>query len=205
MHYEKKLEKQGYKFIAGIDEAGRGSWAGPLLVGVVILPLNKLFKFRKINDSKKILADKRIKLELVIKKNCLAWATGQVENFEIDRFGLQNAHLLAVERAVNNLKINPDYILVDRIAKVKFQIPFENVIEADSKFVTVGAASILAKVERDRQMINFTKKYPEYCFEKHKGYGTKLHQQRINQYGLCEIHRRAFEPVRELDKTLHLF
>ncbi len=205
MHYERKLQKRGYKYIAGIDEAGRGAWAGPLFVGAVILPLDKLTKFRKIKDSKKLLAKNREKFEEKIKKHCLAWSVGRVESTEIDELGLQNAHLLAVQRAVNELEIQPDYILVDRIAKVKFHIPFENIIKADDKFLTVGAASIIAKVGRDREMTRLAEQFPEYKLEEHKGYGTELHQKLIKQYGLCEIHRRLFWPIRELDKDLHLF
>jgi len=204
MHYEKKLQKQGYNFIAGIDEAGRGAWAGPLFVGAVILPIEKLSKFRKIKDSKKLNEDKRDIFEEQIKNKCLSWSIGKVESYEIDELGLQNAHLLAVERAFFALEQYPDYILVDRIAKVKFPIPFENIIKADDKFLTVGAASIIAKVARDREMKNLAKQYPQYKFEEHKGYGTKLHQDLIYQYGLCKLHRRLFSPIRQLDKDLHL-
>lgn len=204
MHYERKLQKRGYKYIAGIDEAGRGAWAGPLFVGAVILPLDKLSKFNKIRDSKKLTPEKRDEFFEIIVSPDVCYAVGRVESTEIDDLGLQNAHLLAVERAFLSLSQYPDYVLVDRIAKVKFPIPFENIIKADDKFLTVGAASIIAKVSRDREMKKLAKEFPEYQFEEHKGYGTEIHQQKIAQYGLCRLHRRLFSPIRELDKDLHL-
>jgi len=204
MHYERKLFKEGFNYIAGIDEAGRGAWAGPLFVGAVILPIKNLSEFGNIKDSKKLTAKTREILEDNIKQNCVSWAVGKAESYEIDELGLQNAHLLAVERAFLTLKQYPDYVLVDRIAKVKFPIPFENIIKADDKFLCVGAASIIAKVGRDREMIRLAKEFPEFKFEDHKGYGTKLHQDLIDQYGLCKIHRRLFSPIRQLDKDLHL-
>ena len=205
MHYERKLQKQGYNYIAGIDEAGRGAWAGPLFVGAVILPLDNFSKFNKIKDSKKLTADNRNKFEKLIKRHSVSWAVGRVESDEIDELGLQNAHLLAVERAFLALEQYPDYVLVDRIAKVKFPIPFENIIRADDKFLCVGAASIIAKVGRDREMARLGKEHPEYKFEEHRGYGTELHQKLIDRHGLCPLHRRLFRPIRELDNDLHLF
>jgi len=204
MHYERKLQKRGYKYIAGMDEAGRGAWAGPLFVGAVILSLDKLTKFRKIKDSKKLTFEKRNIFFKKIIGQSLCWSVGRVESDEIDRLGLQNAHLLAVERAFLALNQYPDYVLVDRIDKVKFPIPFENEIKADDKYLTVKAASIVAKVLRDREMKKLAEKFPQYKFEEHKGYGTILHQKLIDKHGLCPVHRRLFWPIREIDKDLHL-
>ncbi|HUT22609.1 MAG TPA: ribonuclease HII [Candidatus Bipolaricaulota bacterium] len=205
MHYELILQKKGYHFIAGIDEAGRGAWAGPLFVGAVILPLGELKKFKGVGDSKKLTAEKREICAKTIKKYCVAWAIGRVESGEIDSLGLQNAHLLAVERAVLGLGIMPDYVLVDRIAKVKFPMPFENVIKGDDKFISVGAASIMAKVERDAEMSELENKYPNYHFKEHKGYGTGEHMDEIAKFGLCDLHRRLFSPIKEIDKKMQLF
>ncbi|MFZ5364768.1 MAG: ribonuclease HII [Patescibacteria group bacterium] len=205
MHYEKKLHQQGYKFIAGIDEAGRGAWAGPLFVGAVILPVDNLKVFKGIKDSKKILPEKRVDFFEIIISQSICYAIGRVESHEIDQLGMQSAHLLAVERAFSSLSQYPDYVLVDRIAKVKFPVPFENVIKGDDKFITVGAASIIAKVARDREMTALAKQYPQFEFNEHKGYGTPLHQKKIAQYGLCPIHRRLFGPIRDIDKDRRLF
>lgn len=189
--YENSVRQNGYKFVCGVDEAGRGPLAGPVCAAAVILPEN--CEIEGLDDSKKISEKKREILfnEIVEKAVSYNIAYGTLE--EIEKYNILEATYLAMNRAVEGLKIKPDFALIDgnRIPK-NITVPCETVVKGDSKSYSIAAASILAKVTRDRLMTEYDKKYPEYLFAKHKGYGTKAHYEAIRQYGVCEIHRLSF-------------
>jgi len=191
--YEKQLHKLGYTLIAGLDEAGRGSWAGPLVAGAVILPPNK--KFKGIRDSKLLSPQKRQKLFLQITKNAVSWSVGIVSHQEIDKMGIIPANRLAFERAVKKLQITPEYLLVDGVRNFSSNIPHQFIIQGDRKIVSIAAASIIAKVIRDQILKTLHQLYPMYNFEKHKGYGTKEHLKYLSEYGPSEIHRLSYKPM----------
>ena len=194
--HEKKLFNKGYKFIAGLDEAGRGSWAGPIVAGAVIL--DPRFKIKGIRDSKKLSPKKREELFLLITKNALAWSVGIVDNNEIDNSGIIPANRMVFEKAVKKLNVQPDYLLVDGIRNFESNIHNDFIIKADDKILSVAAASIIAKVTRDRLLDEYHKQYPEYGFTNHKGYGTKEHLEAIKKHGPTEIHRMSYKPLSEL-------
>jgi len=194
--YEQNLIDRGYKFVCGIDEAGRGPLAGPLISAAVILDPEKIDSFEIVKDSKMLSAKKRDEAFEIILANAKSWAIGVVSSDELDKHGLAFANKIAMKRAWKHLQIKPDYILSDYMARVYFETPFELIKSGDKKIISVAAASIIAKVFRDRMMCAFDIKYPGYGFEQHKGYGTKFHIERITQYGPCEIHRKTFEPMK---------
>lgn len=187
---EKVCREKGYKYIAGVDEAGRGPLAGPVFAAAVILPED--IYIEGINDSKKLSEKKREELFDVICEKADAYCIAEVPENRIDEINILNATFEAMNKAVDGLKICPDYVLVDgnRIAGMK--IPHETVVKGDAKSISIAAASILAKVSRDRLMYKMAEKYPEYGFDKHKGYGTKAHCEAILKYGPCDIHRTTF-------------
>ncbi|HMB25797.1 MAG TPA: ribonuclease HII [Patescibacteria group bacterium] len=195
--YEKKLKQKGYKQICGLDEAGRGPLAGPLVAGAVILDPQKADFFELIKDSKALNCKKREIIFEKIKYGSLAWSVGVVGHWEINKHGLSYANKIAMKRAWKYLEIKPDFILSDYMAGLKFVTPFELIKSGDSTILSVAAASIVAKVFRDQMMLAFAKKYPDYGFEKHKGYGTKFHLRALDKCGPCEIHRTNFKPVKE--------
>ena len=188
---EKQALQKGYKFVCGVDEAGRGPLAGPVCAAAVILPPDT--EIEGLNDSKKISEKKREALYDIIKEKALAYsiAFGTLE--EIEEFNILEATFLAMNRAVEGLSIPADYALIDgnRLPK-GIKIDGETVVKGDAKSASIAAASILAKVTRDRLLIEYDQKYPEYNFKKHKGYGTKEHTDLILKYGPCEIHRLSF-------------
>ncbi len=189
--YEKEYYKKGYKYICGIDEAGRGPLAGPVVAGAVILPKDCLIE--GVNDSKKLSEKKREKLYDIIKENAIAWAVGIVDNKVIDEINILNATRQAMKMAIEGLNVKPDYILIDAEKRVDTHgIPYLPIIKGDALSISIAAASIMAKVTRDRMMRDYANVYPEYDFSKHKGYGTKAHIEAIQKYGLCDIHRRTF-------------
>ena len=189
--YEKNLYEEGVKLIAGIDEAGRGPLAGPVVVGVVILRETSFIE--GINDSKKISEAKREKLYEEITNEAVAWSVGIVDETRIDEINILNATKEALTKAISNLKIKPEIILVDALDKIDtLSIPYISIIKGDAKIYSIAAASIIAKVTRDRIIRSYDKIYPEYEFIKNKGYGTAKHIAAIKQYGLCPIHRRSF-------------
>jgi ribonuclease HII len=198
LNNENKLFKMGYKTIAGVDEAGRGPLAGPVVAACVVFDSNfKLNEklWEKLTDSKKLLAKDREVLFKIIKENCLAVEIGVVNNKKIDQINILQASFLAMKKAIANLKIKPDYILVDG----KFKIPDLNIdqgaiCQGDANVFSIAAASIIAKVSRDWLMTEYDKKYPQYNFKQHKGYGTKLHYLKIKENGPCSIHRQSFAP-----------
>lgn len=189
--YEKNLYEEGVKLIAGIDEAGRGPLAGPVVVGVVILRETSFIE--GINDSKKISEAKREKLYEEITNEAVAWSVGIVDETRIDEINILNATKEALTKAISNLKIKPEIILVDALDKIDtLLIPYTSIIKGDAKIYSIAAASIIAKVTRDRIIRSYDKIYPEYEFIKNKGYGTAKHIEAIKQYGLCPIHRKSF-------------
>lgn len=189
--YEKELYNQGIKSIAGIDEAGRGPLAGPVVVGCVIMPRDSMIE--GVNDSKKISEKKREKLYEQITQEAIAWSVGIVDQKEIDEINILNATKKALTTAVKELKIKPDRILVDALQGIDTcGIPYTSIIKGDAKNYSIAAASILAKVTRDRIMLEWDKVYPEYGFAKHKGYGTAAHIEAIRKNGICMLHRKTF-------------
>ncbi len=189
--YEKEYYEKGYSCIAGIDEAGRGPLAGPVVAGCVILPKGALIE--GVNDSKKLSEKKREKLYDDITSQAIAWGVGIVDHTVIDEINILNATRKAMKMALESLKVKPDFILIDAEKKVDTDgIPYLPIIKGDALSISIGAASIVAKVTRDRMMREYDKLYPMYGFEKHKGYGTKAHVDAIKIYGPCEIHRRSF-------------
>lgn len=177
--------------IAGVDEVGRGPLAGPVIAAAVILEKD----IDGVTDSKKLSEKKRIQLIDVIQEQAVAYAYGRVEPEEIDEINIHNASLLAMQRAIENLSVQPDKILVDGIHKPQTDIECEAIVKGDSLINSIGAASILAKVMRDLEMLEMEELYPGYSFAQHKGYPTKLHKQALLDLGPSAIHRLSFSPV----------
>lgn len=188
--YEKQAAAKGYKSICGIDEAGRGPLAGPVYAAAVILPMD--LEIDGLNDSKKLSEKKREALFDIICEKAISYSVGIATEEEIDEINILNATFLAMRRAVDGLHIKPDYALIDGNQHPGLSIADETVVKGDGKSMSIAAASILAKVSRDRFMLEIAEKYPEYCFEKHKGYGTKLHYEMIEKYGVSPVHRKSF-------------
>lgn len=188
---ENEALSKGFKLVCGVDEAGRGPLAGPVCAAAVILPENCVID--GLNDSKKISEKKREELFGIIKEKAIAYSIAYGSLQEIEEYNILEATYIAMNRAINGLSKKADYALIDgnRVPK-GIKIPCETVVKGDSKSCSIAAASILAKVTRDRLMLEYDKKYPEYLFAQHKGYGTKAHYEAIKQYGVCEIHRRSF-------------
>ena len=188
--YENLLKEKGYKAVCGIDEAGRGPLAGPVFAAAVILPddLGDL----GINDSKKLSEKKRDALFDVIKEKAIAWSVGSASEQEIDEINILNATFLAMKRAVEGLSVKPDIALVDGNRKPGTGIEEMTLVKGDSKSISIAAASILAKVSRDRYLLELDEKYPEYQFKKHKGYPTALHYEMIKEHGISPVHRLSF-------------
>lgn len=190
LFYENEARNNGYHVVCGVDEAGRGPLAGPVFAAAVILPQNLMID--GLNDSKKLSEKKREILYDKIKNLALTYAVAFATEHEIDGINILNATFLAMKRAVAKLNLKPDIVLVDGNKSPELEISTQTIVKGDSLSASIAAASILAKVERDRLMKNLSKKYPEYNFEKHKGYGTKMHIDLIKKYGPCEIHRKSF-------------
>ncbi len=187
---ESALREKGLKFICGVDEAGRGPLCGPVAAAAVILPEGVVIE--GINDSKKLTEKKREQLYDVITEKALAWSVGLASPAEIDELNILQATFLAMRRAVEGLKTVPDYILVDGNRDPKLGIPTATVVKGDAKVACIAAASILAKVTRDRLLEQMDEAYPEYGFAKHKGYPTKAHYAAIAKHGILPEHRRSF-------------
>lgn len=190
LEYENKALSQGYRIICGVDEAGRGPLAGPVYAGAVILPEG--YVVEGVNDSKKLSEKKRDLLYDKIIKECISYSVGIATEKEIDEINILQATFLAMKRAVEGLNIQPDIALIDGNKKPGLDIAEWDIVKGDAKSASIAAASIIAKVSRDRYMLEMAEKYPEYHFEKHKGYGTKLHYEMIEKYGISEIHRKSF-------------
>lgn len=188
--YEKLYKAQGYEFVCGIDEAGRGPLSGPVVAAACILPLDLIIP--ELNDSKKITEKKREKLFDVIKESAISYGIGMASPAEIDELNILNATMLAMHRALEALEVKADFALIDGNVARGFSIPTKTIIKGDSISASISAASILAKVTRDRICLEDAEKYPEYNFAKHKGYSTKEHMDAVRKYGPCEIHRKSF-------------
>ena len=188
---EEKLHEGGVELIAGIDEAGRGPLAGPVVVGIAIMPKDSMIE--GVNDSKKVSEKKREKLYDLITQEAIAWNVGIADQNEIDEINILNATKLALTRAIEGLKIKPDLILVDALTNINTMgIPYKSILKGDAKEYSIAAASILAKVTRDRMMREYDEIYPQYGFSGHKGYGTAKHIAAIKEYGPCILHRKSF-------------
>lgn len=187
---EKNLKAQGYKFIAGVDEAGRGPLAGPVYAAAVILPEGA--RLDGINDSKKLSEKKREALFDEITKIAISYSIASMDEKIIDQVNILNATHMAMCQAVDNLSIHADYVIIDGNSIKGMEKPHETLVKGDAKSISIAAASILAKVSRDRYIKEMGEKYPEYGFEKHKGYGTKAHTDAILEHGVCPIHRKTF-------------
>lgn len=193
--YEENLYNEGYKFICGIDEAGRGPLAGPVVVGAAVMPRDS--KLEWVNDSKKVTEKRREILYDRITEEALAWGVGIISEKEIDELNILNATKkglhLALGEVIEKLKQKPDIVIVDALREIDtFEIPYQSIIKGDATCYSISCASILAKVTRDRIMREWNEVYPMYDFEKNKGYGTAEHIKALKQYGPCTIHRRTF-------------
>ena len=185
---ENEYREKGFDIICGVDEAGRGPLAGPVYAAAVILPSDCVIE--GLNDSKKLTEKKREALFDEIKEKALAYGIASADEKEIDEINILNATFLAMKRAIDSLSVRPDLALIDGNQKPHTDIEEVMVIKGDA--MSIAAASVLAKVSRDRFMLEMAEKYPQYEFARHKGYGTKLHYEKIAQYGVCDIHRRTF-------------
>ena len=190
LEIENSLYEKGYTAICGVDEAGRGPLCGPVVAAAVILPKDKCIE--GVNDSKKLSEKKREKLYDDIIENAVAYGIGMSDVSVIEEVNILNATKLAMKQAIENLQIKPDYVLIDGNQMIDIDIKGETVVSGDARSESIAAASILAKVTRDRMLVEYDKKYPEYGFAKHKGYGTKAHIEAIGKYGLTDIHRPSF-------------
>lgn len=190
--FEKQFLDKGYKTIAGVDEAGRGPLAGPVCVACVIMPLDSDKIIEGINDSKKLTEKKRNELFDKIINTAIAYDIQFVDEKVIDEINILNATKKGMSSCINNLKPIPDIALVDAVKGLETSVECFSIIKGDAKSYSIAAASILAKVSRDRLMLEYDKIYPEYAFAKHKGYGTKVHIEALKKYGKCKIHRESF-------------
>lgn len=194
--YEERLYNEGYTAVCGCDEAGRGPLCGPVVAAAVILPLG--VEIEGLNDSKKLTEKKREKLFDIIKEKAVAYAIAEASPEEIDEINILNASMLAMRRAVEALSVKADFALIDGNCSRGFSIPTETVVSGDAKCASIAAASILAKVTRDRGCIELDKEYPMYGIAKHKGYPTKDHMNAVREHGPSPIHRKTF--LKFLDK-----
>lgn len=190
LEYENAALNSGFEVVCGIDEAGRGPLAGPVYAAAVILPKGHIVE--GVNDSKKISEKKRDLLFDKIIDECVCYSIGTASEQEIDEINILQATFLAMRRAVAGLEIKPDIALIDGNKKSGLDIAEQTIVKGDSKSANIAAASIIAKVSRDRYMLEMAEKYPQYQFEKHKGYGTKLHYEMLEKYGISPIHRKTF-------------
>ncbi len=195
LRYEKELYQAGYQAIAGIDEVGRGPLAGPVVAAAVILPPG--CKIKGLNDSKKIPKKKHMVIYQAILDQALAVGIGIIDNTVIDQVNIYEATKLAMKDALSRSKLKPDYLLIDAM-KLDVEIPQESIIKGDANSLSIAAASIVAKVTRDKLMADYDKEFPGYDFAQNAGYGTKSHLQGLEQNGVTPIHRKTFEPVKSM-------
>lgn len=193
---EKELYKEGYHFICGCDEAGRGPLVGPVVAGAVILPEN--YELEGLTDSKQLSEKKREKYFPIIKQDAIAYGIGIVDAKTIDEINIYEASRLAMKKAIANMKVKPDYVLTDAMPIKDLNVPVEPIIHGDALSLSIAAASVLAKVTRDHILMELDKKYPEYEFARHKGYPTKRHLELLKLYGPTEDYRFTYRPVRDL-------
>lgn len=190
---ENRLLRKGYSLIAGIDEAGRGAWAGPIVAAAVILPKNKVIT--GIQDSKKLTPLAREKVFAKIIKNAEAYHVQIISRKFIDTYGIQKANMTAIRKAALGLTARPDFILVDSFPVMWRNIESKSIIRGDAHVMSIAAASIIAKVTRDRLMVRYHRQYPVYSFCRNKGYGTASHQEGLVRYGICQQHRLSYKPI----------
>lgn len=192
LQFERKLWSK-FPLIAGIDEAGRGAWAGPVVAAAVIF--KKEVVIEGVDDSKKLTPQKRDTLFEQITKQCLSYGVGLIQSDVIDKINILEATKRAMLMAVSRLSVKPNFLLIDGNQGLSTNIPQQFIIDGDALSHSIAAASIIAKVTRDRLMVALAKQFPGYSFEKHKGYGTKVHQEALKRHGVLEIHRKSYRPV----------
>lgn len=192
LEYEYSKLKEGYKFIAGCDEAGRGPLAGPVVCASVIMPINEKDIIEGVDDSKKLTEKKRQELYDKIVDKAISYKISIISEKVIDEINILNATKKGMEEAINSLNQKPDFALVDAVKGLNLICDYLPIIKGDALSYSIGCASILAKVSRDKIMEDYSKTYTNYGFEKHKGYGTKVHIEALRKYGKCEIHRESF-------------
>jgi len=190
---ENRLYKIGYQNIAGLDEAGRGAWAGPVVAAAVVLPPK--FKINGLNDSKLLSPAKREELYVIIIKNAVAYSTGIISEKTVDTEGIISATRQAFFKAIKAIENMTDYLLIDGIKIFDHKMPYEFFIKGDNRIASIAAASIVAKVTRDHLLNNYHRQYPVYGFDRHKGYGTAEHRKMIYTHGFCPLHRLSFQPL----------
>lgn len=190
LYTENQLHQSGAKYVCGVDEVGRGPLAGPVVCAAVIMPADDVID--GVDDSKKLTAKKREKLSALIKEKAIAWAICRVEADVIDSINILQATRLCMKNAVGNLSVRPDFVLTDGNMELDIDIPQRSIVKGDAQCYCIGAASIIAKVERDALMAQYGGVYPQYGFEKNAGYGTAAHIEAIKKFGLTPIHRRSF-------------
>ncbi|MBU1163050.1 MAG: ribonuclease HII [Proteobacteria bacterium] len=193
--FESKAIEKGFLYIAGIDEAGRGPLAGPVVSAAVLLPTS--FHDPDITDSKKLTPKKRSYLYEKLYEHAVSIGIGIIDNIEIDRINILNASLISMAISVKNLNPQPDYLLIDGKFRISADLTQETIIRGDTLSISIAAASIIAKVTRDRLMERYHQDYPQFGFSRHKGYPTKAHKEAIEKFGCCPIHRRTFKGVKE--------
>lgn len=199
LEYENELYEEGITLIAGVDEVGRGPLVGPVVTAAVILP--KGYYNEYIKDSKKLSEKKRNELFDIIMRDAISVSIGIKDNKVIDKENIYQATKLAMYDAINNLKVKPEYVLIDAMKLEDLSIPSKSIVKGDAKSESIAAASIIAKVTRDNMMYELDKKFPEYGFKNHKGYPTKAHLDAIKKYGILDNYRFTFGPVRDLIET----
>jgi ribonuclease HII len=195
--FEEKARNSGYSLIAGVDEAGRGPLAGPVVAAACCIPDGVFFEY--IDDSKKLSPALREQLYETITSNTkVSYSVAVVDHTKIDEVNIYQATIIAMIQAVDTLECRPDYLLVDGLTLPHTSIPSEGIIKGDAKSQSIAAASVLAKVERDRLMLQYHEVWPQYGFDRHKGYATAAHIEAIYEHGPCPIHRKSFEPIKSL-------
>ena len=194
--FEAGVRARGFRVIAGLDEAGRGPLAGPVVAAAVVLP--KKARLKGVDDSKKLSAGQREEALSLLNEKARAVGIGVVEAHEIDRLNILQASLKAMQLAVENLTVRPDFLLIDGIHSLNLPLAQQAIPKGDQRCLSIAAASIVAKVTRDRLMMAYHDQYPQYNFAQHKGYGTKEHLQAIRKYGCCPLHRRSFRAIYQL-------
>jgi ribonuclease HII len=196
--FETEARSRGYRAVAGLDEAGRGPLAGPVVAAVVILP--RKCRLDGVNDSKIVPEPERERLYTEILRKAFGVGLGLATAAEIDALNILQATRLAMSRALDSLKVPPDFLLLDAVSLPFVRLPQRPIIKGDSLSVSIAAASILAKVSRDRLMRDYHRRFPDYNFQAHKGYGTPEHLKLLAEHGPCELHRRSFQPVVQVDE-----
>jgi ribonuclease HII len=198
LFYELELLRSGSMLIAGVDEAGRGAWAGPVVAAAVVLPVQRFdlaYKLNGVQDSKQMTPAQRAIWFSSIQEIAQSTAIGYATALEIDSIGLSAATRKAMQRAITQLAVEPQHLLIDHIRLPEVKVPQTAVTHGDASILSIAAASVIAKVARDRAMIAFGRLFPGYGFENHKGYGTSAHREALERLGACEIHRRSYSPI----------